>query len=82
MQGDVVDSRQSLLRSPTLPETVRTSSSNSSMLNDDDSSRKVSNSDEIDCTVKLVYTTDGFRRKKSASLNSPANSGRARARHR
>ncbi len=43
--------------------------------------RKNSNGDEIDCTTKLtctVTTNEGFRRKKSASLNSPANSGKTR----
>ncbi len=43
------------------------------------SNRRISNDDEIDCTTKLtctVTTNEGFRRKKSASLNSPANSGR------
>jgi hypothetical protein len=43
--------------------------------------RRISNGDETDCTTKLtctVTTNDGFRRKKSASLNSPANSGKKR----
>jgi len=44
---------------------LRTSSSNSSII-----------TDEIDCLTKSTCLTDGFRRKKSASLNSPANSGR------
>ena len=55
-------------------------SSNSSLLDEEQqSSRKISHGDEIDCTTKLTCTvlnTDGFRRRKSASLNSPANSGR------
>jgi len=46
-------------------ENLRTSSSNSSII-----------TDEIDCTTKLTCAIDGFRRKKSSSLNSPANSGR------
>ncbi|UJR28980.1 hypothetical protein I4U23_010198 [Adineta vaga] len=54
-------------------------SSNSSLIDDEQqqSSRKISNGDETDCTTKLtctVTTNEGFRRKKSASLNSPANS--------
>jgi hypothetical protein len=55
-------------------------SSSSSLLDDDHQlTRRISNGDEIDCTTKLtctITTNDGFRRKKSASLNSPANSGR------
>jgi hypothetical protein len=42
------------------------------------SNRRISNGDELDCTTKLTCTVtnnEGFRRKKSASLNSPANSG-------
>ncbi|UJR20662.1 hypothetical protein I4U23_023784 [Adineta vaga] len=73
MQNDITDMRQSLIRSPLLHETNRTSSSNSSIMGDE-SNRKISNSDELDCTTKLTCVTDGFRRKKSASLNSPANS--------
>ncbi|CAF1674593.1 unnamed protein product, partial [Adineta ricciae] len=55
-------------------------SSNSSLIDDEQqqSSRKVSNGDETDYTTKLTCTVpttnEGFRRKKSASLNSPANS--------
>ncbi|CAF0731184.1 unnamed protein product [Adineta steineri] len=61
-------------------------SSNSSLIDDDHHhqqqqqqiNRKISNGDDIDCTTKLTCTTvptnEGFRRKKSASLNSPANS--------
>lgn len=57
-------------------------SSNSSLIDDEQQqqlSRKISNGDDTDCTTKLtctVTTNDGFRRKKSASLNSPANSGK------
>lgn len=43
------------------------------------SNRKISNGDEIDYTTKLTCTVannEVFRRKKSASLNSPANSGK------
>lgn len=76
MQNDVTDTRQSFLRSPILHETIRTSSSSSSIVGEE-SSRKISNSEEVDCTTKLTCSTDGFRRKKSASLNSPANSGKA-----
>ncbi|CAF4270441.1 unnamed protein product, partial [Rotaria magnacalcarata] len=39
--------------------------------------RRISNGDERDCTTKLtcaVANSEVFRRKKSASLNSPANS--------
>ncbi|CAF0883977.1 unnamed protein product [Adineta ricciae] len=73
MQNDLTDTRQSFLRSPILHETIRTSSSNNSIIGDE-SSRKISTSEEVDCTTKLTCSTDGFRRKKSASLNSPANS--------
>lgn len=74
MQNDMNDTRQSILRSPTLHENIRTSSSSSSVTGDE-TTRRISNSDETDCTTKLTCTIDGFRRKKSASLNSPANSG-------
>ncbi len=62
-------------------QTSGPASSNSSLIDDEQqqqSNRKISNGDEIDCTTKLtctVATNEGFRRKKSASLNSPANSG-------
>jgi hypothetical protein len=60
-------------------QTSGPASSNSSLIDDEQqSNRKISNGDEIDCTTKLtctVTTNEGFRRKKSASLNSPANSG-------
>jgi hypothetical protein len=55
-------------------------SSNSSLVDDEQqqqSNPRISNVDEIDCTTKLTCTVtanEGFRRKKSASLNSPANS--------
>jgi hypothetical protein len=76
MQNDINETNQSLLiSSPISIEHIRTSSSNSSVLGDE-SSRRISNSDEIDCTTKLTCSIDGFRRKKSASLNSPANSGK------
>lgn len=49
------------------------------MINDEPQmNRRISNGDEADCTTKLTCTithNEGFRRKKSASLNSPANSG-------
>lgn len=55
-------------------------SSTSSLLDDDQQlTRRISNGDDIDCTTKLtctITTNDGFRRKKSASLNSPANPGK------
>jgi hypothetical protein len=58
-------------------------SSNSSLIDEEQQqlNRKNSNGDEIDCTTKLtctITTNEGFRRKKSASLNSPANSGKTR----
>jgi len=49
---------------------LRTSSSNSSI----GTRRTNSNSDEIDLPLKISCSIDGLRRKKSASLNSPANS--------
>lgn len=56
-----------------------TSSSNSSLVEDEQQgNRKISNGDHTDCTTKLTCTVthnEGIRRKKSASLNSPANSG-------
>ena len=58
------------------------SSSNSSLVDDDQqqqTNRRISHGDEIDCTTKLMCTVtnnEGYRRKKSASLNSPANSGK------
>ncbi|CAF1159361.1 unnamed protein product [Adineta steineri] len=73
MQNDMIDTRQSLLRSPVLHETIRTPSSCSS-IGGDESTRKISNSDEMECTIKLSCSIDGYHRKKSASLNSPANS--------
>lgn len=55
-------------------------SSNSSLIDDEQQqgNRKISNGDQTDCTTKLTCTVtnhEGIRRKKSASLNSPANSG-------
>ena len=58
-----------------------TTSSNSSLLDDEQPIRRISHGDDIDCTTKLtctVNTTDGYRRRKSASLNSPANSGKTK----
>ena len=53
--------------------------SHNSLINDESQiNRRIFNNDEIDCTTKLtcmITNNDGFRRKKSASLNSPANSG-------
>ncbi|CAF3358452.1 unnamed protein product [Rotaria socialis] len=53
-------------------------SSNSSLISDEPQmNRRISNGDELDCTTKLTCTvanSEVFRRKKSASLNSPANS--------
>jgi len=61
MQNNLNDTNQLYLH-----DNIRlSSSSNSSIITDD-----------IDCTTKLTCLTDGFRRKKSASLNSPANSGK------
>ncbi len=71
---DINNTRHSPLISPILPESIRTISSNSSITGDESSGR-ISNGDEIDCVTKLNCPLDGFRRKKSASLNSPANSG-------
>ena len=75
MQNDIHDTSQPLLISPIAYEKMRTSSSNSSIFGDD-SNRRISNNDEINCTTKLTCSIDGYKRKKSASLNSPANSGR------
>lgn len=55
-----------------------TSSNNSLIEDEQQGNRKISNGDQMDYTTKLtctVSTNEGFRRKKSASLNSPANSG-------
>jgi hypothetical protein len=60
MENNLNDTNQLYLH-----DNIRLSSSNSSII-----------TDEIDCTSKLTCLTDGFRRKKSASLNSPANSGK------
>lgn len=68
-------SPHALLFSPVYHEKMRTSSSNSS-IGTNGTTRTHSNSDEVDCTIKLTCTIDGLRRKKSASLNSPANSGK------
>lgn len=55
-----------------------TSSSNSSLIDDDQqTNQRNSHGDETDCTTKLTCTVTSnevYRRKKSASLNSPANS--------
>ncbi|CAF0777903.1 unnamed protein product [Rotaria sordida] len=52
-------------------------SSNNSLVNDEPQiNRRIPNGDDVDCTTKLTCTVthnEGFRRKKSASLNSPAN---------
>ena len=57
-------------------------SCNNSLINDESQTdRPVSNTDKIDCITKskcMITTNEGFRRKKSASLNSPANSGNKR----
>lgn len=57
-----------------------TASSNSSLIDDEHQNiRRISNGDELECTTKLtcaVNSNDGFRRRKSASLNSPASSGK------
>jgi hypothetical protein len=74
MQNDLNDSHHTISISPILHENIRTSSSCSSIVGEG-MSRRISNSDETDCTTKLTCPIDGFRRKKSASLNSPANSG-------
>jgi hypothetical protein len=61
-------------------QTSGATSSNSSLIDDEQQiNQRISNGDETDCTTKLtctVTTNEGFRRKKSASLNSPANSGK------
>ncbi len=74
MRNDLNYNRQPILISPIIHEHVRTSSSTCSSIISDEISRRVSNSDETDCTTKLTCTIDSFRRKKSSSLNSPANS--------
>jgi len=63
MQNDINDTQQPLLISPILHENIRTSSSSSSIIGDE-TTRRISNSDEIDCTTKLTCVIDGFRRKK------------------
>lgn len=75
MQDFIYEPRLSLLASPTLNETIRTSNSNHSICSDP-SLRKDSNSDTNDCTTKLTCLTNSFKRKKSSSLNSPPNSGK------
>ena len=75
MQNDVSDVNYLSLFSPISHGKLRTSSSNSSIVTHQ-TTRTDSNSDEIDCTSKLTCAVDGLRRKKSASLNSPANSGK------
>ncbi|CAF2575947.1 unnamed protein product [Rotaria sp. Silwood2] len=64
------NARRHLLSGPT--------TSNNSLVNDEPQiNRRISNGDDVDCTTKLTCTVthnEGFRRKKSASLNSPANS--------
>ncbi|CAF2979064.1 unnamed protein product [Rotaria sp. Silwood2] len=69
MQNDLHETRQS----PILNEDIRTSISSNSIYSNE-STRKISNSDENDCTTKVTYPTNSFKRKKSASLNSAANS--------
>ncbi|CAF3420041.1 unnamed protein product [Rotaria sp. Silwood1] len=71
MQNDIYETRQS----PILNENIRTSISSNS-INSNESTRKVSNSDENDSTTKLSCSTSYIKRKKSASLNSTANSGK------
>lgn len=60
-------------------QTSGPTNSNNSLADDEQQgNRKISNGDQMDYTTKLtctVSTNEGFRRKKSASLNSPANSG-------
>lgn len=77
MRNDIYDRQSSLSISPILDETIRKSTSNSSILGDDPR-RKSSNMDENDSRTQLSQTIDGFRRKKSASLNSTVNSGKSR----
>ncbi|CAF2409246.1 unnamed protein product [Rotaria sp. Silwood2] len=69
MQNDLHETRQS----PILNEDIRTSISSNSIYSNE-STRKISNSDENDCTTKVTCPTNSFKRKKSASLNSAANS--------
>ena len=73
--SDHLHSPHALVFSPVYHEKMRTSSSNSS-IGTNGTTRTHSNSDEVDCTIKLTCAIDGLRRKKSASLNSPANSGK------
>ncbi|CAF3706067.1 unnamed protein product [Rotaria sordida] len=69
MQNDFHEISQSLI----LNENIRISTSNNS-INSNESIRKILNSDEIDYTTKFICPTNSFKRKKSASLNSTANS--------
>lgn len=70
MQNDLKETSFTLVDSFEHREKLRTSSSNSSI----GTRRTHSNSEEIQCPLKISCSVDGLRRKKSASLNSPANS--------
>jgi hypothetical protein len=75
MRNDLHETDSSFVGSHERYEKMRTSSSNSSIVTHANA-RTHSNSDDVDCPVKLTYPFDGLRRKKSASLNSPANAGK------
>ena len=64
MQNDLNYNRQPILLSPIIHDSIIS----------DEMNQGVSISDETDCTTELTCTIDSFRRKKSSSLNSPANS--------